>query len=405
MTVRTELPRSVGPSPLRGRYLAASPGLRAILTASDVALAPLRGERRCAVPPARLRRVLLAVNGHIGDAVIATAALRQLADARPDLELGVVLPTWARAALDGHPAVRWVHTLDHWHTDRGRRGPLAKWWRYLRGRHRTLREIRAVGYDAAVDLYDYFPNAAVLLWRAGIPIRVGYTSAGFSPCYTDPLPWPDDLSHTAERQAALMRVLIGGGGAATPQYDLPPARDETVRRVAGLLAREHLRAGGYTVLHVGAGTPAKEWPREQWRQVAVQLAQQGEALVFTGQGPAQRAAIHAIASGLPGCVDLADRLEWAEFVEVIRSARHLVSVDTAAAHVAAATGTPSTILWTSRSNPHHWRPLSDVGAVLLRTPEGDIDPAEVLASAAPVGEAAPALVAATGGDARRRSRP
>ena len=77
-------------SPLRGRYLARNPLLRAAMLASDLALAPLRPRRRPA--PTTPRRVLLAIGGHLGDAVIATAAIGLLSDALPKPDLSNVDP-------------------------------------------------------------------------------------------------------------------------------------------------------------------------------------------------------------------------------------------------------------------------------------------------------------------------
>jgi len=66
-------------SPLRGRYLASNPFLRALMALSDLLLAPLRTQP--SIPAQPPRRVLLSIGGHLGDAVIATAAIRRLADA------------------------------------------------------------------------------------------------------------------------------------------------------------------------------------------------------------------------------------------------------------------------------------------------------------------------------------
>jgi heptosyltransferase-2 len=348
-----------------------NPALYAILLLSDLMLAPLRIGRR-AGPIAVPRRVLLSINGHLGDAVIATAAIRALRASLPNVELGVVLPSWSRVVVEGDPRVAHVHVVDHWHTSRQSAGPLAKWRRYRATRRRALREIRAVGYDVAVDLYEYFPNAAVLLWRAGIPVRIGFSSAGFSASYTHAVPWGDAQGHTVDRQAALIGLVMPAPTPVAPRYDLPDTPGEAARRVDALLEREGLRPDSYIVVHMGAGSPTKEWPLAHWMTIAAQLVQDGERLVFTGQGPAERDAIHIVTRGLPGCVDLCDRLDWQDYVQVVRRARQVLAVDTVAGHVAAAVGTPSVTLWSGISSAAHWRPLSERSMVIANAGPADL---------------------------------
>jgi ADP-heptose:LPS heptosyltransferase len=260
---------------------------------------------------------------------------------------------------------------------------VAKWRRYRATRRAALREIRAVGYDAAIDLYEYFPNAAALLWRADIPMRIGFTSAGFSALYTDPVPWSDARAHTVDRQSALLGRLAPGAATVRPRYELSPTPADAARRVDALLAQERLQPRGYVVVHIGAGSPEKAWPSAHWRAVTAQLAQQGERLVFTGRGDAEHDSIRAVTRGLPACVDLCDRLAWSDYVQVIRLARQVLTVDTAAGHVAAAVGTPSVTVWSGIGSATHWRPLSERSVVIANA-----TPAELLAAIGAVGSSA-----------------
>jgi heptosyltransferase-2 len=353
----TSVPPAKG-SPLRGRYLANNPALRAMMTASDLLLAPLRVWRRRTPEVSAPRRVLLSVGGHLGDAVIATAAIRRLADALPDAEIGVLLPRSSAVVLDGNARVVRRHYVDHWYFDRRPAGFVRKWAAYRRTRRQAIAELRAAGYDAAIDLYDYFPNSALLLWRAGIPVRIGFDAAGFSPLYSHVLRWPADERHTAERQLLLLRTLVPTiDDRQAPIADLAVASGDVVSRVDALLASHGLSGSDFTIVHPGAGSRAKEWPLAQWRELVEQVAATGEMVVLTGRGEREHALIRSLMDGLPGCVDLCDQLDWAELVQLVRLARRVISLDTAVAHVAGAVGTPAATLWTSPSSPTHWRPL------------------------------------------------
>jgi ADP-heptose:LPS heptosyltransferase len=117
-------------------------------------------------------------------------------------------------------------------------------------------------------------------------------------------------------------------------------------------------ASPHIVMHMGAGNPLKEWPERKWMDLAAALARDGYRIVFTGQGAREAGRARRVCQALGFGIDLCDRLEWSEWVEVIRGARLLVGLDSVAGHVAAATHTPSVLIFTGMSNDAQWRPLT-----------------------------------------------
>jgi GT2 family glycosyltransferase/ADP-heptose:LPS heptosyltransferase len=354
-------------SPLRGPYLVRNPLLYAALTIADRVVAAARPSRVTA-PLGSPKRILLALGGHLGDAVMLTAVLRHVRAVAPRVEIGVALPSWSHQVIEHDPRLAWIHTVDHWKGNRSDASPLAKWRRYRATRSAAIADIRAVGYDMAIDLRAHFPNMAGLLRRAGVPVRAGFTSGGFGHLYTHPLAWRQDHTHIVTRQVELVDMLLGASAhARPPQYDLAPPRAAVEAEVSSLLKRAGLAAGDYVVVHMGSGAAERTWPTAEWRTVARTLAADGHRLVFTGQGPRESAAVRAAVAGVAGAVDLSDRLSWLAFVELIRRARLVLTVETAAAHVAAATGTPSVLVWLDPTSARYWRPLgTDVALVVPR---------------------------------------
>ncbi len=122
----------------------------------------------------------------MGDALMMTSLLAALKSADPEVKLGVVVGSWSRPIVEGHPLIDVVHTVDHWKLNRS---PLPLWKKivqYYATKRRAVREIRAQSYDAAIDFYPFFPNAIPLLWQAKVPMRIGFTSGGFGPVLTIP---------------------------------------------------------------------------------------------------------------------------------------------------------------------------------------------------------------------------
>ncbi len=346
-------------SPLTAGYLARNPLLVGGLRTVDTLLAPLSLGARGRSPVDPPRRILIAIGGHLGDAVIASSVLPDVASVWPGVEIGVLAGSWSRPVLEGHPLVRWIHTVDHWKLLRSGGGRLARYRRYAETRRTALAEIVAVGYDVAVDLCPFFPNAIPLLWRARIPVRVGHTTGGFAPLLTHSVPWWDSEAHMAEHHRELLGVLDPRFTTSrSPRYSLPPLRRRETE--------DPVPAGDYLVLHMGAGLPLKEWPADRWHTLVGELLSEGYTLVFTGSGAQQAADAERAIAGRAGCHNLCDRLGWDAFVATIAGASLVVSVDSVAGHLAAATETPVIVLASGMNRIGQWRPLAERVRTLTR---------------------------------------
>ncbi|UUX96769.1 glycosyltransferase family 9 protein [Aquabacterium sp. J223] len=349
--------------PQRGRYFARNRLANVLLYAVDATLALFVGIWRRLWPPTAgtpVRRVLVANGAHLGDVVLATAVLPLLKDALPGVQIGMLVGSWGSPVVEKHPLLDWVHRVDHWRISRAphtRRVKLACWWRT---RRQALREIRAVRYDVAIDLYFYLPNSIALLWQAGIPRRIGYTSAGLGPLLTQALDVQMQGSRRSmlEHHLTLLREIPGIGAA-----DRLPARPVLPRHlidVASLVGE-----GPFVVLHAGSGSPRKDWPESSWLTLGRQFQAQGRRLVLTGAGPREREKVARLHAGLPQALDLCDRLPWAAFVEVLAKAELVVCSDSVAAHIAAAVDAPVVVTGHGMTNRFLWQPPSTRARVLV----------------------------------------
>lgn len=344
-------------SPLRGRYLVRNRPWNAALRIADALLSmlPRRNPSHGSLHP---RRILIAIGGHLGDAVIATSVLPRIAQALPDAEIGMLLPSWSRDVVEGHRLVRWIHHVDHWKTNRQATSARAKWRHHRTSADRAVRELRAIHYDVAVDLYAYYPNSAHLLWRAGIPTRIGYSSGGCGPLHTTPVDW-SPLGHTAVQHERLLRE-IGIPASDQPRYDLPALNPEAVDRARRLVGDQ------YIVVHPGTGDVRKEWPLDRWAELIERLSVAGERVVITGRGRAERGVARELSANRPSVIDIVDRADWPTFRAIVSNATLLIGADSVATHVAAAERVPTIAIMAAMSDPEFWRPLGPHVAVLTR---------------------------------------
>lgn len=354
-------------SPLHHGYLVRHPALNLALRTRDAWLERRRSPTTPLAVPAP-RRLLVCIGGHLGDAVLASSVFSALQAGYPEAALGVLSPSWSAPVLENHPTIRWRHTFDHWKTNRlGSR--LGRWRGYRRSATRAIVEIQDIGYDMAIDLYPYFPNAARILSDAGIPIRVGYTSGGGGPLYTHAVPWVNSPRHTVEQHFALIAGILPKVPSTSPRYDLPPIAAEAETRGARLLESLSLQRGRYIVLHPGSGSPRKQWPIDRWRELVDRLREFASDLriLFTGNGSADSAAIDAIRAGDRSLISACDQTAWGELRYVLAGAALVIGVDSLAAHLAAAADVPTIAIMAAMSDPAHWRPLGSHVRVLTHT--------------------------------------
>jgi ADP-heptose:LPS heptosyltransferase len=343
-------------TPLRGRYLVIDPAAWLYLRTLDLALSAIVRSHPEA-PTRPIRKLLIGVGGHLGDAVIASSVLAAIHEALPGVEIGLALSSPSLPVFAGHPLVRWMHVVDHWKGNRSAATWLKKRKVSTKSHAQALTEIRTVGYDASIDLYPFYPNKSVLFWRAGIPRRIGYESGGGGPACTTALPWKYTHDHVVLQHHRLVKELIGTVREPVA-YDLPDIPATTTDAGHALLSEFGLEIGGYVVLHTGSGNSRKSWPREQWLDLIDVLSAEGNAVALTGSGHADRETINYLRARRPALIDLCDRTDLNLLRFVLRHATLMVGVDSSAVHLAAAEGTPCVSIMAGISETEHWRPLS-----------------------------------------------
>jgi ADP-heptose:LPS heptosyltransferase len=337
--------------PLRemtGSYRARNAPLVAALRALD-AVGRLMSPRSGVLPTGRPLRVLIANGGHLGDIVSLLPFLKYV-ESHPRVgELGLLVGSWSVGALQASDLCAHIHTLDHWALDRGPGGRLAKAAGYAGAAGRMARELAARRYDVSIDTFSTFPASHVLTWRAGVPVRIGFESAGGGAWLTQAVPWRAEEIPVVRQQLALLAPIFGAEAPAALPAAYPGFQPAGLPDAPGFSGR------GHVVLHMGSGASAREWQAEKWIWLARRLVQAGHVVVATG-APGREAEMAAGVAAETGVINLAGRLDWAQFVTVIAQSAGLVAVDTVAGHLAACFDVPTVVLTAGRQRLAYWRP-------------------------------------------------
>lgn len=235
----------------------------------------------------------------------------------------------------------------------------------VRGRERPPRRLppAAAPADVAVNLHGRGPQSTQLL-RGLEPARLI--------AFADDVRWRE-REHEVARWCRLLRAH---GIAADPtDLDLRPPPGPAP-------------APGATVVHPGAGAPARRWPVERW----VDVARRCERPVVISAGPGEAGLAGAVARAAGAEVFSGD---VGALARLVAGAARVACGDTGVAHLATALGTPSVVLF-GPTDPAEWGPPRERRRhrVLWRGRRGDphaavvdpgllaIEPAEVLAALA-----------------------
>jgi ADP-heptose:LPS heptosyltransferase len=252
--------------------------------------------------------------------------------------------------------------------------------------------VAARGFDEAVVLTSFHQSplpTALVLRLAGVA-RISGASVDYPGSLLDVRLRPGETLAEDQPESERMRAIAAAAGFPAP------AGDDGALAVLPPPDVAHLRpAHPYVVVHPGAAVPARRWPAPLAARAVELLAAEGWRVLVTG-GPDERA-LTAEVAGRHG-VDLGGRTGMAELSGVLAGAAAVVVGNTAAAHLAAAVGTPVVSLFAPVVPAVRWRPhrvpqvlLGDQGAACRASRARDcpvpghpclasVDPADVVAA-------------------------
>ena len=260
----------------------------------------------------------------LGDCVLTTPALRILKAHRPDLRVAVVVEPRFAAIFEGNPDVETILPPTV--------ATVAKW--------SPLLAINLHGGTRSMVL----TAATRARWRAGFDHHSGAS------LYNVPVPRAQEILgaertvHTAEHLASVMFYL------GAPLQLVPRAP---------LFATPSSRVRPYAVIHPVAATPEKTWPAENFLQLATSLQL---TPVFLG----------APTDNLVPFRDFDTQVgTLSEAKNLLAGASLFIGNDSGPAHMAAAFGVPSMVLF-GPSDEKIWHPWQVQHQVLKGTPISSI---------------------------------
>ncbi len=293
-------------------------------------------------------KILVVAPSWIGDTIIAQPLLSLIKQHNPAARIEVFAADWCAPLLARMAEVDAVVANPFGH------GSFS-----FSARRSLGRRLAGADYDAAYVLPNSWKSALVPFF-AGIPRRIGYQGEARYVLLNERLVL-DKLSHPlqVQRYAALAGPLPAV--LPPPHLSSTPEQQRNARLALGLPVD-----AAPAVFCPGAEYgPAKRWPAKHFAALAQLVASPASPawLIGSAKDKDVGAEIEALAEG--SAINLCGRSSLEQAIDLIASARCVVSNDSGLMHVAAALGKPLVALYGS-SSPAYTPPLSPRAKILTR---------------------------------------
>ncbi len=307
----------------------------------------------------KIKRVLVVRLRSIGDTVLITPSLIALRRALPNAKIDVLLEDWVAPVLDGFDQIDEVLSFEK---------------SSKRSRFAVAREIRKREYDVAFNLHGG-TTSTFFVRVSGAKHRVGYGHYRYSFLYNHLLTssadfWGRAVTHSAEQHLALI------GSVGIPVDDRPKTRlNVTESAAASLNSKFEIQDSRFkaqegdpqteiphptsriALLHPVAAFETKELAVGKFAEIAEFLSTSGFEVVAVG-APNEREKVERLRSICKVPILAFCDLSLPEITALAARAGVFVGNDSGIAHIAAAVGCPSVVIFGS-SNRDHWGPWTN----------------------------------------------
>jgi len=235
----------------------------------------------------------------------------------------------------------------------------------------TLAMLRQSEIDVAVVAFPRF-RIALLLWLAGIPIRVGTGYRWYSFLFNRKVFEHRKTveKHESEYNLSLLREL------GCHPNKLPVVRlnitaqeeqaSEKIRKSLGIKKKDVI-----IVLHPGSGGSAREWKPDRFAELAHEFVKRGYKVVIAG-GSSESELVNSITRKAGDAViPFVSNVSLKEYAAFIQTAQLFVANSTGPLHIAAIVGTPVIGFYppVRVMSPKRWGPLTEKKVIFVPDPK------------------------------------
>lgn len=307
-------------------------------------------------------RILINNLKNVGDVLLATAAIKLVRESYPSAWITLITVPHVAVFFQNHPLIDEVLPFNYKSKDNS-----------FSSMFKMVKEIRKRKFDINISLESRL-RPLILAVLAGIPVRVagdgmdryGKKKEWYSFLFTNYYPINmQQKEHQSETFMKVVRPFLHLSEQATARPSLPPASEESKKRMKALLRIDAEKRDACKFLFCVKGThPEKNWPPEYFATVIDEAGKKYQADCFIiGTSADYEYAQHIIDKCQILVENICGKTMPGDLTALFNYADLLVSVDTGAAHIAATTDIPIVSIFLC-TNPIQWHPLSEKAKVL-----------------------------------------
>lgn len=308
-----------------------------------------------------IKRVVVRGTNWVGDSVMTVPALRALRRVLPEAKITLV----ARPSAVGIFAdVDFVDELLIY----DRRSVWSVW--------PQIKEWRKREFDLAILFQNAF-EAALIPFLAGVPLRLGYATESRQALLTHPFAVPEwrstrhEVFYYVYLITALEQLLFGKSEVCESEPDASLQISDTRKAEAENLLRAYgVRAGEPVVALVpgSINSRAKRWPAEAYAGLADRLIDSRRQVLLIGSADEADVSREVTSRMKQQPIVLTGKTSLDQITAVLSLVDLVVTNDTGPAHIAAALGRPTLVIF-GPTNPLTTRPFSPEAEILRHPPD------------------------------------
>lgn len=298
-------------------------------------------------------------NGSIGNTLVAVPALRAIKKRYPSCTLVVIVDSIGYQLLECCP---WIDELIVYEKHGKDKGIVP----YLK----LIQKLRHLQPSHAVLFKRFFRNG-LLAFLSGAKTRIGFSTQGKAPFLNRTIPYEDTVN-IVELNMRLVELLDVHSSALNHEIWLSDNDRTSARQIL-----QNFSINVYCIVHYGGQTTAPDYITiPQFSEILKSAIPPNKSVLFIGSGKKESAWAAEISRQIPNSVS-ACNLPLRTMAALIESAELYIGFNSGPAHIAAATGTPSLLIFRPDANADNevrkWCPISPIVKPLLPPVHPSID--------------------------------
>lgn len=310
------------------------------------------------MPEPIFRKILLTRLDHMGDAILMTPMLDALVRRHPEAEITCLVSSRTFPVFQHDPRITHLVTFDLHGASRAEKRQMASW-------------VRQQGFDLVISLTEKFWAAMWSLY-SGAPVRIGFDAGIYQPlqmlwrlpAFNHRIRTENDPSvaspfHEVQRYMRLLEPLgiSEEAGPLVVHTDPASAAWAGAQWAALNLPAEAIPVGFHFM---------EQWISDGWSEalqgdiIRSLLALDPRMVVIGTAGPGEVGLMKKMAGTLPlERFHLFQGMTFSQWVELVRHLRAYISYETGSAHIGAAAGIPTLMVFPDRWFAHRstrWHP-------------------------------------------------